>query len=668
MINFDKNLFSLLFLQLPVPQLAYRKQTGNVPLAAAYLKLCLHEYSNLQSEIVPESISSYASDSYLIQYILNLKPSILCVTVYCWNLLRTIYICKKLKEFYNVFIIAGGPEISNDNYLLIDTPFDELVYGEGEKKIKEVIENHFSKNKQKLKKYPEIKPCFTDLYIYQDIPESPYLYNSYFENPLIEEDIESCMFLETQRGCPYKCSFCNYNKSREKLSVFNKNKVLKSIIYAYESPYIKQLYLMDPSLNTRPDLSDFINAIANINYDKKLDIFSEIRAENLSKKQIVDFSYAGFVEFEIGLQSTNPKALELMKRPTDLKKFTTSCTFMQENGIIPKVDLIIGLPGDDYDGFRKSVDFVKKHNLDERVQVFALSLLPGTEFRKDSKLLNLSWQEEPPYYLTSGNLFNRNTIINCFRYAESVFDITFDPIPIPDLSFKGFTLKADIISDVSYSKPITKIFFYDKNKTDIENLATKMSMPYQLWFYNKSQDPVFIKYVLSVFCRLNPFTPLEVILFNPKDTKLIHFIFQTLNILLKSNFLDNDLTFIYAEESKRNFIITCISDRSIPVYRSPMYRQFYLLKVKANQPLPDYSKLGIYTHPDGVLIDTEDDTQRILDWQNDFINYLTNSPDENTIPESKICFSNENAQSNWLKLNFSDEYYFKTQHFIFNVS
>jgi hypothetical protein len=112
----------LLLIQLPVPHLNYRKQTGNIPLAAGYLKQVLSSSNKIQVDILPESISSYYSDKALIEYISNLKPDLIGYTVYCWNIHRTTYLNNQLKKEFNFISIAGGPEITEDNYLLINHP------------------------------------------------------------------------------------------------------------------------------------------------------------------------------------------------------------------------------------------------------------------------------------------------------------------------------------------------------------------------------------------------------------------------------------------------------------------------------------------------------------------------------------------------------------------
>ncbi|MGD2096647.1 MAG: radical SAM protein [Desulfobacterales bacterium] len=141
---------------------------------------------------------------------------------------------------------------------------------------------------------------------------------------------------------------------------------------------VKELYLLDPSLNAHPGLKHLLKKISKLNSDRRLEIISEIRAETIDAELAALFAAAGFSWFEIGLQSTNPRALQIMNRPTRLKQFARGAHLLKQNGIVPAIDLIVGLPGDDLRGFSHSLEFVAEHDLADDIQVFPLLVLPGT--------------------------------------------------------------------------------------------------------------------------------------------------------------------------------------------------------------------------------------------------------------------------------------------------
>ena len=103
---------------------------------------------------------------------------------------------------------------------------------------------------------------------------------------------------------------------------------------------------MDPSMNARPNLAPLLENISALNVSKKLSIISELRAESVTDNMACQYAAAGFRQFEVGLQSTNPTALETMNRPTDLKRFVNGVRALQKQGITATIDLIFGLSGD----------------------------------------------------------------------------------------------------------------------------------------------------------------------------------------------------------------------------------------------------------------------------------------------------------------------------------
>jgi radical SAM superfamily enzyme YgiQ (UPF0313 family) len=361
-------MINVCLIQLPVPRLNYGVQTGNIPLGAACLKQAARIVPEVQVDVLPESVTSYLGDAALLEILLDRKPDIVGFTVYCWNLARSIYFAKKLKENYSPRIVFGGPEITPDNSSLDSPHVDFYVYGEGEAVFAKLVQDPTIWEKRS-----SMEPAGA---IFKKSP-SPYLLN------VLEPEIEDLMLLETQRGCPYHCGYCYYNKSHDRLSFVDEVPLLQGVQWALDH-HVKELYLLDPSLNVRPGLKSLLKKISRMNKDRNLAIISEIRAEAIDAELAGLFGAAGFSWFEIGLQSTNPRALEIMKRPTDIQRFAQGAKLVKECGIVPAIDLIVGLPGDDLHGFSRSVEFVAENDLQDDVQVFPLSVLPGTDFRLNS--------------------------------------------------------------------------------------------------------------------------------------------------------------------------------------------------------------------------------------------------------------------------------------------
>ena len=104
-----------LLLQLPIPQLNYGRQTGNIPLGAACLKQAVSDIPEAEVAILPESIVSYLGDGALLDKIRAQQPEIIGFSVCCWNLQRSLYLAEKIKEFHHCRIVFGGREVAPDN-------------------------------------------------------------------------------------------------------------------------------------------------------------------------------------------------------------------------------------------------------------------------------------------------------------------------------------------------------------------------------------------------------------------------------------------------------------------------------------------------------------------------------------------------------------------------
>jgi len=146
---------------------------------------------------------------------------------------------------------------------------------------------------------------------------------------------------------------------------------------------------------------------------------------------------ANFKNVELGLQSVGPDAQELMDRRNNLRAFASGVRALQDAGVTAKVDLIVGLPGDDAASIRRGMRWLAEARLYDEIQVFQLSILPGTEFRADAARLGLEFQPRPPYYVTHTPTLDTPAMLELLEEAEDVFDVAFDDLPEPVLEGLG---------------------------------------------------------------------------------------------------------------------------------------------------------------------------------------------------------------------------------------
>jgi radical SAM superfamily enzyme YgiQ (UPF0313 family) len=613
-----------LLVQLPIPKLNQGLKTGNVPLGGACLKTAVPEKYHDRIDILPESIVSYLGDFAVTELILSKKPDLVCFTLFSWNVARSIYIAEKLKK-NNIKIGFGGPEATPDNKIVLESCADFTVFGEGESFFKKLI-------------CPEVfkKEDNDDCLLFKNL-SSPYV------NGMLEPDIQDSMLVETQRGCPYSCGYCYYSKSRSKICVRPAKKVYEAVEYAV-SQNISEVYFLDPSLNTRPDLKVFLKELSSINKDKKTVFHSEIRAESITPELADLFAVSNFKSFEIGLQSVNPYALSVMKRPTDLSRFINGVNLLKERKISPCVDLIAGLPGDNPSGIKSSIDFILENNLKDDVQFFPLSVIPGTDFRLNHEKLGLNFNPEPPYNIISTPGFSEEEILMSFEYAEEMLGISFFPMPDIDLSYKSCE-PGDLHVRLGDHEYISKLVIMKKRDTgEIEASAEKTVCPYQVVFGSDISDIDYIVKTIEILSSKNPFTPFEIVFIEPKFRPSSKEILSRCRIK-RPHFLDGDLRFLYPEKGSRSVLITVAACENYFNFRKEMEREVFIWK---RDFLPEIEYLESMDDYDGILIDNNLPDLEIIKWQKE------------TAPKSgdliHITFADLKHQKTWVEMTMSDTF------------
>lgn len=621
----------IILIQLPIPQTNFGRQTGNVPLAGAVLKQATQSSSGLDVEIVPESVSSYLGDAALLDHMLSRQPDIVGFTVYSWNLDRSLHLAASLKRHGNIKIVLGGPEITSDNPRLTEDAVDFLVYGEGESVFKRLISD------------PNLWADGSSADAPDDAFESS---PSPYPAGLLEPELENSMLLETQRGCPYRCGYCYYNKGRRRLTFAAEPQLLEAIDWAIQRG-LAEIYLLDPCLTARPGLRDFLQKLALRNRDRCIGFNSEIRAEHVDESLADLFRAAGFLWFEIGLQSTNPKALDTMNRPTDLERFTRGAGLLKERDILPMIDLILGLLGDDLDGFRRSVDFVVDHGLADDVQVFPLSILPGTDFRQRSGVLGLRFTPDPPYTVIETPAFSQKDMLAALDYAEAGLDTALYSLPSPDIAWQkdGEKIAGDVLARIGQKKFHAKVYIdKPRSRTELRAIANTLAHPYQIYVDGGFTDHLFLCRLVSAFSGANPFTPFEIVFLSPKhlpDRKRL----LDATRLKRPHFLDIEQRFLFPDTGNRAVTFTLVSENRESLFKGEMERQVFWWKAPA---LPTRQDLDGLFDFDGVLIDTPLPEAEIVDWQDRFSQLADDI--------AHISFPRIALQNRWLMNTAADEY------------
>jgi radical SAM superfamily enzyme YgiQ (UPF0313 family) len=624
----------LMLIQLPIPRLNYGRRTGNIPLAAACLKRAANDIAGVRIEVLPESVASFIGDAALLDLVAAREPEIVGFTAFSWNIERILFLSQHLKNAFGPKIVIGGPEVTRDNSLLQSDSIDFLVYGDGETVFRRLLQDKaFWARKAAAEASADL---------FRNSP-SPYLSGG------LEPQIENIMLLETQRGCPYQCAFCYYNKSHKGLVFAELDLVLEAVQWARDQG-IGELFLLDPSLNVRPDLLDLLKGIHRMNSDQQLSIFSEIRAEGIDTELAGLFSAAGFKGFEIGLQTTHPPALKAMRRSTDIDRFLHGTRMLRANGISVAVDLIMGLPEDTPESFRGSVDFVVDNGLGEDVQLFPLTVLPGTEFRRRHRELGLVFDRHPPYTIEQTTTFGQVEFLSALDYAENRLNTVFFPPPSLDIAWRSDRPNrknepADIHVRLGDKNYLNKLIVFEKRPpASVAELARRLTCPYQIFIGPQVNDPAYVASLVEMLTAANPFCPLEIVLIDPPPPiarmKLLDFI-----RLRRPHFLDGDLRYLCARPGNRAVLTTVVSRRTDPWFQGDMQRQVYWWE---DARLPEQAELEDMFELDGVLIDVSTAIERLHEWQDRTAPLAADLP--------YVSFARIDLQKRWLALTAADDY------------
>ena len=619
----------LVLVQLPVPKLNFGVNTGNIPLGPACLKQAVSDLPGCRAELLPGDLATYAGDGAIVAAVTERAPDVVGFTIFAWNRDRSVYLAEKLREKTGARIIFGGPEVTWDTVDRYPDFVDLCIPGEGESALRLVAEEADPWQNKTL-------DCPSD--------RSWLAKGSPYVNGHLPLGRDKVMLLETQRGCPYKCRFCYYSKSRKTRDVAGNPRVLEGLAWALDNG-VEEIYLMDPSFNARPGLDGLLKEMAALNREGRISLTSEIRAESVTASRAAAYARAGFRSFEVGLQSTNPAALEIMNRPTRLDKFVDGVKALEQADITPTIDLIFGLPGDTPQGFRRTVDFILEHRMDRHVQVFPLLVLPGTVFRKRAQELGFVFSPHPPYPVFQTPGFPEAGMEASLDYAEDAFDRTFYPLPDLDLSHKG----EDRYIRLGGMPCLAKLVL-NHPRPDARALARSITSPFQIFFSQEACDPDYAAQVVANITAANPFVPLELVFETAEQLPDTDALLAAANTP-RPHFLDQDLRWLYPDPGNRSLLFSLVTPRRELIFEGPMKRQIFLWH---HSRLPDIADLEGLAHLDGILIrpgrDTDQIHAAIRRWQDEMADRH-----EEIVP---VTFSDPGCQTRWLSLTQAGKYDF----------
>lgn len=361
----------------------------------------------------------------MVETILQKQPKLLGLSCYIWNIEMIKEIIVKIKsQNPSILILLGGPEVSYDiDYYFNALPIDFIISGEGEYTFKILLQHlfdhldltpipqlHFKLNNKIISNNKEYNIDFIKL-------PSPYR----LERDLNDLD-KRIQYIESSRGCPYRCSYCLASLEKN-VRQFNSEKVKEEIRYLMQHG-AKVFKFLDRTFNMRKeyalDIFKFIIKEHQVNCVFQFEITGELLDEDIIN-YLNHHAPKGLIRFEIGVQSTNDYTNELILRRQNFKKLAYNIQLIQQGDKIDlHLDLIAGLPKEDYQSFKKTfndVFLLYPHEL----QLGFLKMLRGTKIRKEAHLYHYHYHEEAPYEIIENDCISNEELMN-IHLAEEMLE------------------------------------------------------------------------------------------------------------------------------------------------------------------------------------------------------------------------------------------------------
>lgn len=328
---------------------------------------------------------------------------------YIWNITQTLQVARLIKALRpEVRILLGGPEVSYEWEDVIARPeVDFIIAGEGETAFQQLLDTYphtdhvpgliFKKSDSVQENKPA--PMF-DLQQMADIM------------PYADDDVEllrnKVLYLETSRGCPYKCEFCLASLDN-KVRYLPDASIKATLLFLMQHGRV--IKFLDRTFNIKKnftiDIFDFILA-----HHRPGNVFQFEITADIVHPDIIQFIQEkvppGLFRFEIGIQTVNQKANLEVSRKQNFDK-TKSIIQALSDKIEMHLDLIVGLPLDYYSDIRYSFEEVFKLFAPE-LQLGFLKLLKGTPVRDKHVQHGFLFDHEPPYQLIKSNYLSRAEI------------------------------------------------------------------------------------------------------------------------------------------------------------------------------------------------------------------------------------------------------------------
>lgn len=368
-------------------------------------------------EIAEYTINNRMED--ILEDIYRRKPDAIGFSCYIWNIGMVEKLMGELHKLLpQLPVFLGGPEVTYDaDKLLRKYPYLTGIFiGEGEATFAQVVKYYVKKNPESLEDIPGLmlRSGMTPERKPLNLTDVPFLYDDMapFTNRII--------YYETQRGCPFRCSYCL--SSIDKTVRFRDIEVVKRELAFFLEKKVKQVKFVDRTFNCNHDhamavwqyLYEHDNGVTNFHFEIAGDILREDEIALVAKMR------PGLVQFEIGVQSTNTDTLREIRRVMDIGKLKQVVAALKAaHNVHIHLDLIAGLPYEDYDSFARSFNDVYAME-PEQLQLGFLKVLKGSYMAEMAESYGLVYTDYAPYEVLYTNWLSFTEICRLKRIEEMV--------------------------------------------------------------------------------------------------------------------------------------------------------------------------------------------------------------------------------------------------------
>jgi len=446
----------------------------------------------------------------ILKDIYSSGADVVCFSCYIWNISFVRELIRDLvKILPKTAFWAGGPEVSYDaEKFLTEMPeMTGVMVGEGEKTFHDLLEFYID-GKDSLEEISGIAYRTGDKIIHNgwrelmDLSAIPFVYEHLekFENRII--------YYESSRGCPFSCSYCL--SSIDKKLRFRDLELVKKELQFFLDHRVPQVKFVDRTFNCKHEhamtiwkyILEHDNGVTNFHFEISADLLREEEMELMSQMR------PGLIQLEIGVQSTNPETIRAIHRHMDLKKLEHCVNRVHSfRNIHQHLDLIAGLPYEDYDIFHQSFNDVYQMKPDQ-LQLGFLKVLKGSLMQKEAEGYGIVYKEKEPYEVLSTNWLTYGEVLK-LKMVESMVEVYYNSgqfwhtleylVPLEKDAFTfyeklGSFYEKKGYSEISHSRMrrYEILLEYLQEETDVPTEVAAQKMLYDLYLREKlKKRPAF---------------------------------------------------------------------------------------------------------------------------------------------------------------------------------